>query len=379
MNPALDAAIVGGGPAGSAAAIELAARGLCVAMFEKDIFPRPKVCGEFLGANGRRRLERWGLTGELDRAGVESIREGAFFLPDGKHRTFSLPEPAMGISRFLLDSTLARRAGEAGADVRFSHEVIRIDGNLREGFALAVRTPKSDEQRFFARAVISAWGRWSPLDLAFGREFASVASNRFFGWSRHLGGESGHLAGRVHLYFFRGGYCGLSRVERGTVNFAGIVSERELRKVGGGWNGFTNHVRAAHTALARDIEPLSLDSEIRGTPMVLFRKHSRVFQDILAAGDAAGVRDPFTGDGQATAMTSGALAAKNVSEFLKGGVSAEELKARYAAAWSGKLGGRFGWDAVLRRAAFSPSLQKLALPFARPIVSLGFPATRSRS
>src|SRR5215467_7298359 len=43
-----DAAIVGAGPAGSSAAIELAAKGYSVALLDKEKFPREKLCGDFL-------------------------------------------------------------------------------------------------------------------------------------------------------------------------------------------------------------------------------------------------------------------------------------------------------------------------------------------
>ncbi len=373
----LDAAIIGAGPAGSAAAIELASSGFSTTVFEKEVFPRHKTCGEFLSANGRGQLALWNLLGEIDRSGAETIREGGFYLSDGKFRSFRLPEAATGISRFLLDAMLARRAADQGADVRFSHEVVRAEGDLGNGFRLTVRAP-GGERQFSARVVISAWGRWSPLDIDFHREFASAKANRFFGWARHFRGASEHLAGRVGLYLFPGGYCGLSRVEGGIVNFAGVVSERDLRKTGGGWDGFTRRLLETHVPLARHLEPLSPDGDILGSQTVLFQKHSSAFHDILAVGDAAGVRDPFTGDGQASALMSGVLAAKNAAGFLRGSLSGRELVERYSALWSDRLKARFGWDALFRRVMLSPVLQRLALPFAGPLVSIGFSATRSR-
>ncbi len=377
MTEKLDVAIVGAGPAGSSAAAELAGAGFSVAVFEKDVFPRHKVCGEFLSAAGRRRLERWNLGPELERAGAESIVEGGFYLSDGSSRGFALPEPATGVSRWTLDAMLATHASRRGAEVLFSRDVGGLEGNLSEGFEVTARGPDG-EKRYAARALLAAWGRWSPLDISFEREFASKKAGRFFGWGRHYEGDSRHLAGRVHLYFFPGGYCGLSRVENGGVNFAGIVSEERLREAGGGWEGFTARLRETHRPLAEHLAPLRPSGEILGSQTVLFQKHSAEFRNVLAAGDAAGVRDPFTGDGQAAAIASGVLAAERLAEFLRGKVSASELVEKYRAAWSRRLGSRFGRDALFRRLALSPRLQRLALPFAGPLASVAFRATRSR-
>ncbi|MGH9441451.1 MAG: NAD(P)/FAD-dependent oxidoreductase [Thermoanaerobaculia bacterium] len=377
MTEPIDVAIVGAGPAGSSAAAELASAGFSVAVFEKDVFPRPKVCGEFLSAGGRRRLQEWKLAPELDRAGAEEILSGGFYLFDGAFRNFRLPEPATGVSRRLLDTLLADHAGRRGAAMFFSHEVVGVQGDFEGGFAVTTRGPEG-EGRFAARAVLAAWGRWSPLDLSFEREFASKKTDRFFGWAQHWEGNSDHLAGRVHLYFFPGGYCGLSRVEGATVNFAGIVSEDRLRGAQGGWQGFTSRLRAFHTPLREHLAPLRPRGEILGSQTVLFERHSTVFENVLAAGDAAGVRDPFTGDGQASAIAGGVAAAQMLGEFLRGEVSSSTLVGRYRALWSRRFGPRFGWDAVFRQLIFSPRLQRLALPFTRPLVSLGFPATRTR-
>jgi len=372
-----DVAIVGAGPAGTCAARTLAADGFSVAVFEKDVFPRRKVCGEFLSAAGLRQLHRWNLAGEIERAGAESIAEGGFFPSNGRSRSFALPEPGVGISRSLLDTILAKHAEAQGAGLLFSHEVVGLEGDLTRGFTIAARCP-GGVRHFSARAALSAWGRWSPLDLSFGREFASRKVDRFFGWGQHFTGDSRHLAGRVHLYFFAGGYCGLSRVENATVNFAGVVSEGELRKAGGGWDRFTARLREGHKTLSEHLAPLSAEGEILGSQTVLFEKHSAAFRNVLAVGDSAGVRDPFTGDGQASAMSCGILAARHVADFLRGRLSATVLLERYQAAWSRRLGPRFGWDALFRRVILSPRLQRLALPLARPLVSLGFAATRSR-
>ena len=61
--------IIGAGPAGSMAALLLARAGLPVTLVEQSQFPRDKVCGECISADGWDVLDRAGLTGELIDAG----------------------------------------------------------------------------------------------------------------------------------------------------------------------------------------------------------------------------------------------------------------------------------------------------------------------
>ncbi|HWC65148.1 MAG TPA: FAD-dependent oxidoreductase, partial [Thermoanaerobaculia bacterium] len=202
MSPTLDVAIVGAGPAGSAAAIELARRGLTVAVLEKERFPRDKVCGEFLSPEALGDLARWGVAARIERERVERIERGVFFFGDGRSVSFPLPRPAVGVSRRLLDALLAEEAAASGAAVRFGVAIEAIEGSLAEGFALTA----AGGETIRARAVVASWGRWSPLDRSLGRAFATRTRGRFFGWSRHDSGDSSGLAGRIHLHFFLDGY-----------------------------------------------------------------------------------------------------------------------------------------------------------------------------
>jgi flavin-dependent dehydrogenase/ubiquinone/menaquinone biosynthesis C-methylase UbiE len=368
-----DVAVVGAGPAGASAAIDLARRGFSVLVLERDRFPRHKVCGEFLSSEAVDDLENLGVGRLLPAAGGETTARGAFFFRGRPPVEFPLPRPAVGLSRFALDALLAGAAASAGADVRFGRTVEGISGDLATGFAVAV---EGEERPIAVRAVVAAWGRWSPLDLALGRAFAAKREGRFFGWSRHVEGDSSHLAGRVHLHFFRGGYCGLSRVEGRVVNFAGIVSEDELRRRGAGWEKFLASLVEEHDALRADLAPLSPARAVLGTNSVLFERHEPVFGGILAAGDTAGGRDPFTGDGQATAIRGGMLAARELGPFLRGEGAADGLETAYRLAYARAFRARFTWDALIRKALFSETVRSALLPVALPLIRAGIARTR---
>jgi len=370
-GPAWDALVVGAGPAGSAAAAVLASRGARVLLVEKDRFPREKVCGEFLAAEALPSLDRLGARDGLEALGPERIREGSLHLASGAAVPFRLPEPAIGVSRRALDALLAERAVAAGAQARFETRVRTIEGDLKSGFLVRVAGGDDDGKEMRARLVIGAWGRWDALDRDLDRRFLRRA--RFFGWNRGFEGGAPLLAGRVRLYLYPGGYCGLSRVEGGQVNLAGVVSETMHRRLGGGWDAVLLHARQSNPALDRDLATLSPGArEFLGTVPVIFTAKPPVENGMLMAGDAAGVLDPFSGQGQAAALASGVLAGDTAAEFLHGRFPATSLLAEYERAWRSRFSRGFAWSAALRSLMLDPRLGRIAAKIAgEPLVRLG--------
>jgi flavin-dependent dehydrogenase len=358
LTESFDAVVVGAGPAGSSAAAVLADRGRSVLLLEKDLFPRHKVCGEFLSADALPSLALIGAREAVESATAERITRGVLHLASGGAVTFALPAPAIGLSRFRLDDLLSRRARDAGADVRFTARVVSAEP---AGDVFRVRfTHRQSEREATARVVIGAWGRWDALDRAMARGFLGRRA-RFFGWNRDFGGNSDRLAGRVHLYLFPGGYCGLSRVEGGAVNLAGVVSGEVWKRAGGGWTAVVDGARSGNPALEADLARLRPGPiGFLGTGPVFFTRKPPVENGLLMAGDAAGVIDPFSGEGQAAALASGILVAETAERLLSGELSREECARAYAKAWRDRFGRRFAWSAVFRRLMLNRSIGAVA-------------------
>jgi len=366
-----DAVVVGAGPAGSAAAAALASRGARVLLVEKDRFPRDKVCGEFLAEEALASLDRIGAREALEAALPERIHEGSIHLPAGAAVAFTLAAPALGISRRALDALLAERAAALGARVRFETRVRSIEGSPASEFRVRLAAGGAVEEETSARVAIGAWGRWDALDRSLGRAF--LRRHRFFGWNRGFDGGEAFLAGRVRLYLYPGGYCGLSRVEGGEVNLAGVVSESVHRRLGGGWDAVLLHARKSNPSLDRDLARLDPGARgFLGTVPVIFTAKPPVENGILMTGDAAGVLDPFSGQGQAAALASGILAADAAADYLEGRHSADALLDGYRRSWRARFSRRFAWSAALRSLILDPRLGGIAARFAgEPIVRFG--------
>ncbi len=117
------------------------------------------------------------------------------------------------------------------------------------------------------------------------------------------------------------------------------------------------HARAAN----RDLDPTSRRSRpgpigFLGTGPVYFTAKPPEENGILMVGDAAGVIDPFSGEGQAAALASGILAAETLELLFRGEASPSEIGRLYAAAWRRRFERRFSWSAALRRLMLHPSV-----------------------
>jgi flavin-dependent dehydrogenase len=297
-----DLAIIGGGPAGTAAAITAARSGARVLLLERGRFPRHKVCGEFISPEGLALLAGLGL-GDLVRRAPRITHARIF--AETSVAVAVLSPAAASISRYELDHALWRLASESGADCRQQVEARAIMGT--GPFDLS--TSAGD---FTARAAVNASGRWSNLRRT---RLARPDREKWVGWKAYFREPDSAMS--VDLYFFAGGYCGVQPLGDGHVNACAMVRAAAADSI--------EHVLALHPRLAERSRLWQQASETVATSPLVFAPPAAEEGGVLFAGDAAGFIDPFVGDGISLALRSGMMTA----EALAGNMSVAEAATIY--------------------------------------------------
>jgi len=326
----LDLAIIGGGPSGTAAALEARRHGLRVALWERDRFPRDKVCGEFISPEALPLLQS--EIPETAALGAE-IRNAEFVAAHGVSRTFRLPRPALGLSRRRLDAALWKACEAAGIEAHEGESVrsVRRPGSgSTPSAAWEIATAAGNIRT--AKALMVACGRWWAVEglPSPARRAALQVPGDWIGAKAHFAGLPAR--GSVEMYFFPGGYCGLAPVEEGACNVCCLVHRQRIGERGAkGMDDFAGWLAqvARLPALERRLSGAEQVTAVVTTAPVHLARRQAVQGGALMVGDASGFLDPFTGEGISMALHSGRLAAQAVVKSLSEGQGDERAAAIY--------------------------------------------------
>lgn len=340
-----DLIVIGGGPAGAAAAITAARGGAHVLLLERGRFPRHKVCGEFVSAESLGLLA--GLLGaqhaSLIRDAVRILIARVFL--DGRTLHTRVDPPAASIARLDLDWALWESAGQAGVETQQQITVQSVTGSG----PFRIATSAGD---FESRAVVNASGRWSNLKPAAEDQRLPV---KWLGLKAHF--EETAPAPSVDLYFFDGGYCGVQPVSLGAhtsasarVNACAMVRADAASAL--------SEVFALHPALQERSRQWKPASEPVTTSPLLFHKPQPERDGVLMAGDAAGFVDPFVGDGISLALRGGVLAGECLIPFFAGKISLPEAARHYCEKYDRQLARVFRTSAKIRHMLLLPRVMR---------------------
>ena len=347
-----DVAVVGGGPAGTSAAITAARSGASVVLFDSSDFPRQKVCGEFVSAESLTLLHE--LLRGHERA--DGILQGAPVLArarifaSGRMAETTIDPPGLSIPRAVLDRVLWECAQQAGVAAHSKCEVLSVDGD-------GPFTLSTSRERFVARAVILCTGRWS----RFSDSHAVVSGPKWIGVKAHYREHGPEQS--TDLYFFDNGYCGVQPVAPDAVNVCALMRSDAATTLEAVFER-SPELKERARKWERIMAPVS-------TAPVLYRKPVCLRGRTLLTGDAAGFIDPFAGDGISLALRSGQAAAQCV---LRNASSLEDACREYDALYREQFAPLIAASTRVRRLTTLPgiarpvALQLLRIPGVLPFV-----------
>jgi len=338
-----DVIVVGAGPSGSTAAYYLAQAGLNVLLIEKSRFPRDKVCGDGLTPRAVKSLIAMGVDVSEEAGWLRN--KGLRVIGGGLRLELEWPElsswPGYGLvrTRASLDEQLARRAQAAGAKLlegtTVTGPVLDDNGHI-VGVEATSETEEKSKSRsrsdnaerlhgssitYRARVVVAADGNSSRLSVAMGLRKRDdrpmgVAVRTYYTSPRH---KDDYLESWLDLWdgdrllpgygWIFGMGDGTSNVGLGLLNTSDAFGKTDYRDLLKRWLksmpeewGYVEENRT---------EP------VRGAALPMgFNRTPHYHKGLLLAGDAAGMVNPFNGEGIAYAMESGELLARVVAQAL---------------------------------------------------------------
>jgi geranylgeranyl reductase family protein len=318
-----DVIIVGGGPAGTSAAIRLAQAGARVLVLEAKHMPRHKLCGEFIAPECYPTLERLGVKSQVLSEGSQ-ITNLSLTASSGRQVSAAVGaisiegEFATGLSRARFDQILFDRAREVGATCLEGFAVKRCLFEERVPCGVeALELLGGRTHRFHADVVIDASGRNSRLSVGVEERKGGRHGSRLYAFKSHLTRVDA-IRDQVELYFFRHGYGGLSRVEGGLVNLCFIANERTVKQAGGDFAGILNRTVMQNPLSRERLASAEMAGKWHSTGPLTFGSRRLSRDGVIAVGDAAGMIDPFTGTGVQMALRTGEMAADGVIAAFAG-------------------------------------------------------------
>jgi flavin-dependent dehydrogenase len=317
--------IIGGGLSGLTLGIGLRRKGVPVTIQEAGMYPRHRVCGEFINGKGQQTLARLELLGTLIEAGALEAKTARFFIGHGASPVHTLPRSALCISRHKLDAALAevfcRNGGELMTGQRWRGEM-NVEG------------------------VVRATGR---------RLRATEQGWRWFGLKVHA--QNVPLTADLEIHGLCQGYVGLCRIESGKVNVCGVFRRpcskpqtgEDWRETLRGDNGSSLRKRLAEATFDEttfcSVAGLSLDPA---------RASGRLE---CCIGDAITMTPPVTGNGMSMAFEAAEAAVEPLWKYSLGESGWDNARQEVANRCDRAFERRLRWARRLQRLMFSPVTQ----------------------
>ena len=344
--------IAGGGLAGLALALQMGRAGYNVVLFEKNNYPRHKVCGEYISLESYPFL--CNLLPQLRSMDLPIMKQLLVTAPSGKAIRASLPLGGFGISRYLLDLLLAQEVQKLENVTLLTGTTVQNITPVEGGFQF-----NTSAGQFITQQAAGSHGKWSNLDKALATTPPKSSTN-YIGVKYHLPAAPTVPIDEIQLHNFQDGYCGISRVEDGQYCMCYLTTAANLKKAGSILAMeetilSKNPVMAQLLTLPRSYEqPLTISN-------VTFHPKPSHANGILLLGDAAGMITPLCGNGMSMALHASSLAAQHLHQYFLGSASQMDTLLNYERDWQQHFGLRLKVGRTVQRFFGSSLLSNILL------------------
>ena len=335
MTPAsnYDVVVVGGGPGGSSAAGFLAAAGLRVALFEREVFPRFHV-GESLMPATMLLLDQIGVRDKVEKAGFQT-KFGAMFFDEANdlQTTFYFlpnmpwPQYTFQVPRAEFDTILLEHARSLGVDVHQPATVESVDfdddGVTVSVFGDGVRT------KVRATMLVDASGRASLVATRLGerRRIPNLGKVAMFAHFKGAERLTGVEEGNIRIYIREDGWYWWIPLANDVTSVGAVVHARTARAWSGSQEALFEDMLARSKHMPRMLAKAERVTPVRTEANFAYENTPVVGDRFVAVGDAITFVDPIFSGGVYIALRTGQLASEAILAAFRDG---RFLAARFA-------------------------------------------------
>lgn len=347
-------AIIGGGLAGLALAIDLRKRSYSVLVIEKGDYPRHKVCGEYISMESHRYL--LDLCPKLKELDLPFINE--FKLTSGKNKAFStnLSLGGFGISRYLLEDLLYQEAAQLGVVFLLNTKASSV---VSENSNFIIDTSSA---KYTTSLVCNTTGRKS--NLRTDEEIQKPIKTNYVGIKYHV--RIPRKSNLIEIHNFPGGYCGISNIEEEKSCLCYIVNADKLKTSGNSIPKLESTFLFQNSELERIFTNAEFLLENPVTVSgINFRIKKTCVNGVFYAGDSAGSMAPVTGNGMSMALRSAATLAKNIDLYFSNKIDRKTLELNYQHMWFNEYATKIKLSRYLQKLSEYPFLSNRTIELFR--------------
>lgn len=349
MKPDYDAIVVGAGPAGAAAAALLAQAGWRIALVEKTLFPRRKVCGEFISATTWPLLRELGVADALLEIAGPVVRRVGLYSGDVMTSAALSPNEQQDGGRALgrehLDTLLLQRAAALGADIRQPWTLSGIAANCGGYDCTIVDKGRAQTRHLRARLIIAAHGSWESGAMPSQPLRCAPRRDDLFGFKAHFV-NCALPTDLMPLIAFPGGYGGMVHTDGGRVSLSCCIrrdqlalSRQRLPRASAG-PAVLAHIEASCKGVSSALSAATPQGGWLSAGPLRTGIRSFGSDGIFTIGNAAAEAHPIVAEGISMAIQSAYLLCERLVSRLDahrhGAFSRDildSIRAEYAAAW----------------------------------------------